>query len=321
VSGTGWVIVAMATGIPAVFLIVYAVLDIVFGRSAIQRRIASLHVFTDRTETARTRWPLLRAGGRWIERRAALNRHAARSATMLDQMGSRVRPSEWLFFRVALGLVLGLVLALLIPVWLGLPVGLLFGYHVPGLLLRSRIERRRQQFADDLPGVLHLMLSSLRSGFTLQQSVEAAVRDDDGPVADELSRALSETRINGEFEDALERAGDRVGSQEMVWLVMAIRLQREVGGSLAEVMQTTADTMRERAYLRRHVRTLSAEGRISAYVLMALPLGSGIMLFATRPEYVRPLYTEAAGLALLGVALLLMIVGGVWLRAATQIEV
>jgi tight adherence protein B len=86
-------------------------------------------------------------------------------------------------------------------------------------------------------------------------------------------------------------------------------------------MQTTADTMRERAYLRRHVRSLSAEGRISAYVLTALPVASGVMLFATRPDYVRPLYTETAGLALLGVALLMMIVGAIWLRAATQIEV
>ncbi|MET0414713.1 MAG: type II secretion system F family protein [Actinoplanes sp.] len=320
-TGNGWVIIALAAGLPAAFLFAYALLDSFFGRSAIQRRIASLRVFTDRTGTPRASWPLVRSAGRWIERHPLLNRYATRSETMLDQLGSTTRPSEWLFLRGAVALATALLLAVLLPVWLGLPAGLLFGYHIPGLLLRSKIERRRQRFADELPGVLQLMLSSLRSGFTLQQSVEAAVRDDDGPVGEELGRALSETRLNGEFEDALERAGERLGSQETIWLVMAIRLQREVGGSLAEVMQTTADTMRERAYLRRHVRTLSAEGRISAYVLTALPVASGAMLFVTRPEYVRPLYTETAGLLMLALAVVMMTVGGLWLRAVTKIEV
>lgn len=319
----GWGVVALVTGSAAMFLLAYVLLDAAFGRTPLQRRLTSLHLFTAveaaPSEPAVRR--LLRAGGRRVEQSTALHRVAGRSATALDQLGSRIRPGEWLVVRAGVAVLAALLLGTLLPAWLGVPTGLVLGFRLPDAVLRSAIRRRRQQFADDLPGVLHLMLSSLRSGFTLQQAVEAAVRDDEGPVAEELSRALSETRISGGFEDALHRAGERVGSQETVWLVMAIRLQREVGGSLAEVMQITADTMRERAHLRRHVRTLSAEGRISGYVLMALPVGTALTLAVMRPEYVRPLYTEIAGIAMLVLALLLLMAGSVWLRSATRIEI
>jgi len=150
---------------------------------------------------------------------------------------------------------------------------------------------------------------------------DAAVRDDEGPVAEELRRALSESRINGEFEDALARAGERIRSQEMIWLVMAIRLQREVGGSLADVMQTTADTMRERAFLIRHVRSLSAEGRFSAIILAALPIAVGLLLYLMRPEYVGALFQQPLGIAMVVAAVFFMIIGTLWLRATVRIEV
>jgi tight adherence protein B len=319
---SGWGLVALITGAAATFLVAYVILEVLFGRSPEQRRIASLKVFTakepKKNEPATRQ--ILAPGGRLIESSPALAAFAARSETLLEQHAAAPKPAEWLWLRLCVAFGAAVLLTVLLPAWLGLPVGLLLGFHLPPLVLRLQIRRRRQQFADDLPNVLQLVLSSLRSGFTLQQAVEAAVRDDEGPVAEQLSQALSEARISGEFEDALERVGERVGSSEMLWLVMALRLQREVGGSLAEVMQTTADTMRERAYLRRQVRTLSAEGRMSAYVLMALPLMTGVALVIMRPGYVRPLYTEPIGLLMLLVAALLMAVGVIWLRAAVKIE-
>ncbi|GIE98419.1 type II secretion system F family protein [Paractinoplanes rishiriensis] len=320
---SGWGPVAVAGTVLAVFLLVWAVLGSTVGRTIEQRRLASLKVFTA-TEPKPADPPFHQFRetlGQAVDEVPALARFAARSEPLLDQLENSARPAEWLALRAAGAVAGAVLLALLLPAWLGLPVGLLIGFNLPTAVLQGRIRRRRQRFADDLPGILHLMLSSLRSGFTLQQSVEAAVRDDTGPVAEELRRALSETRISGEFEDALERVGERVGSTEMVWLVMALRLQKEVGGSLAEVMQTTAETMRERAALRRHVRTLSAEGRISAYVLTALPLVTGSALFVMRPEYVKPLYTELAGIAMSVVAMLLMVVGVLWLRASVRIDV
>jgi tight adherence protein B len=107
----------------------------------------------------------------------------------------------------------------------------------------------------------------------------------------------------------------------MRWLTMAIKLQREVGGSLSEVLQTTADTMREREQLRRNIRALSAEGRLSATILVAMPLLIGLWMVLFRTDYVRPLWTHPLGLVFLGVAVVLMVVGITWLRAVVKVKV
>jgi tight adherence protein B len=102
---------------------------------------------------------------------------------------------------------------------------------------------------------------------------------------------------------------------------MAIRIQRTVGGNLADVLLTTAQTMRERAQVHRQVRALTAEGRLSAYILVALPIGVGGLLFLTKPDYMRPLVTERIGIVMLVVAGLLVAVGGFWMSRLIKVEV
>ncbi len=319
----GPLITAVIAAAGAVFVIAFVILRATVGRTPIQRRFATLRDFSVHRETE-PEPPLRRlvaALGRRAERHPGLVRLTARSAPLLDRHGGPLRPAEWLVVRTGCGLGLAVALGALLSPVSGPIIGLPVGFLGANVVLRSRIRRREQAFADELPGTLQLMISSLRSGFTLHQSIEASVRDDDGPVATELRRALSETRISGDFEDALERIGERMHSAEMIWLVMALRLQREVGGSLVEVMQTTADTMRERAYLQRHVRSLSGEGRVSAYVLGAMPFLAAGGIWVTQPEYLRPLFQQAAGLVMVAVALLLMAIGAVWLRAVVKVEV
>jgi tight adherence protein B len=314
---------AVITAALATFLAGYVVLDVVFGRTPVQRRLGELKLFTVRGEVETIPWTrraVIHAGRR-IEHLSLLVRLAARSEPLLDRLGGNLRPTEWLAVRLFAAGGVGLLGAVLLDVAIGLPVGLLAGFFGANAVLRSRIGRREQAFADELPGALNLMTSSLRSGFTLHQAVEAAVRDDDGPVATELRRALSESRLGDSFEDALERVGDRMRSSEMVWLVMALRLQREVGGSLVDVMQTTADTMRERAYLHRHVRALSGEGRISAYVLTAMPIVSALMIYLTDPEYLKPLVTQPLGMLMLSIAVGSLCIGALWLRVVVRVDV
>jgi tight adherence protein B len=105
------------------------------------------------------------------------------------------------------------------------------------------------------------------------------------------------------------------------WTVIAIRIQREVGGNLAEVLGNTVETMRERAQLRRHIRALSAEGRLSAYILVSLPIMVGGWLFLTRRAYVRPLYTTPLGLSMLTFAAVLIVAGALWMRKMVRVEV
>ena len=243
-------------------------------------------------------------------------------AERLDLAGSERKPAEWVLLGVGGSALLaaGLTFAtgnLLI----GILGGALIGWLGMRAALSIRIGRRRAAFGDQLPDVLQLIAGSLQSGFSLPQSVDAVVREGTQPATSEFSRALAEARLGADLEDALNRVADRMNSTDLRWTVMAIRIQREVGGNLAEVLRTTVATMRERAYLRRQVSALSAEGRLSAYVLIAMPIIVGAWFFYSDPDYMRPLYTTLAGLVMFVGGAVLVVVGALWMRKLIKIEV
>ncbi|MGN6333596.1 MAG: type II secretion system F family protein [Motilibacteraceae bacterium] len=243
-------------------------------------------------------------------------------ALRLDRADVRWRPHEWLLVQVA-AVVVGMVLVALLGGHLlaGTVLGALLGGLAPVAYLRVRTRRRLNSFADGLPETLQLVASSLRSGFSLSQALDAAVQDGRQPLAGEFARALAEARLGSPVEDALDRVADRMRSVDFHWVVMAIRVQHQVGGNLAEVLETTVRTMRERAAMRRQVRALSAEGRLSGYVLIALPIGMFGYMFLTRRDYVDGLWTTGLGLVMSAAALLLTTVGWFWMRKVAQVEV
>jgi tight adherence protein B len=240
----------------------------------------------------------------------------------LDRAGVQLRPSEWVAIRLVAAVVLMAVLsALLNNGVLGVLIGAVGGWLVTALWLSARARKRSAHFAEQLPDVLQLVASSLRSGFSLGQALDGVVHDGVQPAAGEIARALTEARLGGEMEDSLDRVATRMRSQDLAWVVMAIRISREVGGNLAEVLMTTVHTVRERGQLARQVRALSAEGRLSAYVLVAMPVGVGLWLFAVRRDYVRPLYTTGPGIAMLVMAVLGLVVGSWWLSRVVKVQV
>jgi Flp pilus assembly protein TadB len=164
------------------------------------------------------------------------------------------------------------------------------------------------------------VIGSMRSGFSLPQALDSLVRESPDPVATEFGRALAEHRLGADVSDALERLAHRTRSEDLGWAVMAVRIQREVGGNLAEVLQTTVDTMRERGRLRRHVRSLSAEGRLSAWVLIGLPIALGMFMFFFRPGYMAPLVTNPFGVIMLIGGGLLFVIGIFWMSRVVKVE-
>ena len=245
-----------------------------------------------------------------------------RLAARLDLAGIARKPSEWVVLGGSAGLLIAVLVSLLTqsPL-LGILAGALVGWLGMRLIVSVRISRRRAAFADQLPDLLQLVAGSLQSGFSLPQALDAVVREDTQPSAGEFSRALAETRIGSDVEDALERVADRMDSTDLRWAVMAIRIQRSVGGNLVEVLRNTVDMMRERSGLRRHVRALSAEGRLSAYILIGMPVVVGGWLFLSRGGYMRPLYTTPFGLGMLIGAGVLVVLGTVWMRNVIKVEV
>jgi tight adherence protein B len=226
---------------------------------------------------------------------------------------------------VAGGFGLAGVVGVLAALFTGNPImgGVFFAFGiliVIGLLnfLGSREKRR---FENQLPDTLTLISTSLRAGYSLLQAVEAVAAEAPNPTAREFSRAIVEARLGRQVVAALQGITTRTQSQDFEWAVMAIEIQREVGGNLAEVLQTVSETMRQRNRLKGEIRALTAEGRISAIVLGILPFAMGGFLWASNPEYIKTLFETTFGIVALIAGGLLMIAGGIWLRKIVDIEV
>ena len=246
----------------------------------------------------------------------------ARLVRRLEAAGVPLRPAEWLLLQVGVSVGAGALFLLLSagdP--LALLVGLVLGAVVPFLYLSFKEGRRTKAFLGQLADTLQLVAGSLSAGYSLPQALDTVVREGSQPIAGEFNRALVESRLGVPVEDALEGIAERMKSEDFAWVVMAVRIQREVGGNLAEVLNTVAATLRERERLRRQVQVLSAEGKLSAYILGGLPFIFGLYLLLVRRAYITPLYTDPIGIFLLVVLAVQLTVGGFWLRKVVKVEV
>ncbi|MFD0804697.1 type II secretion system F family protein [Nocardioides caeni] len=253
-----------------------------------------------------------------LERNRGLNDRLTRR---LSAAGSEFKPSEWLLLHVGLVFAFGL-LGLLVGKG-DLVVGILFmaiGVVAPPIYLRIQSARRLKAFQKGLPDVLQLISGALSAGLSLAQAVDTVVREGPEPIASEFKRVLVESRIGVPLEDAFEGVAARFQSKDFAWTVMAIRIQRQVGGNLAELLTTVAATMRERASLRRHVSALAAEGRMSAYVLCGLPPGFFMYLFLTNRDFLEPLYADPRGWIISGLAVGWLLIGVFWMSRLVKVE-
>jgi tight adherence protein B len=240
----------------------------------------------------------------------------------LEASGIPLKPPEWAIIHLGIAIAAGLGMALLTGFGLlATLLGLVLGLVLPFLYLSVKEGRRKAEFARSLPETLQLLAGSLAAGYSLPQAVDTVVRESSGPMAVELNRAIVEARLGVPIEDALDTVARRMESVDFEWVVMAIRIQREVGGNLAEVLTNVAATMRERERLRRQVDVLSAEGRLSAIILGALPLLFVIYLILVRPEYIGVLVTNPLGIVMVVVGVILLIAGAFWLRKVVSVEV
>jgi tight adherence protein B len=200
--------------------------------------------------------------------------------------------------------------------------GLLLGVLVPVLVrvvLGLKASRRRTAFVNQLEGSLQLMASSLRSGQSFLQALTTVARDSPEPSREEFTRVLNESRVGRDVGQALDEAAVRMASADLVWVAEAIAINREVGGNLALILDRVTDTIRERGQVRRQVAVLSSEGRISAFVLMALPVGIAGFLAVASPEYIGRLTQSPLGWAMVGVSATMLLLGGLWLRKLVRI--
>jgi tight adherence protein B len=245
----------------------------------------------------------------------------ARIEGQLERADLPLRAGEALFFYVA-GVVVALALAIALTGNLlgGLGVAVLIGL-VPPAALSLLATRKKRQFEALLPDTLQLLASTLRAGYSMMQGIDAVSEEAAEPMGKELRRVMTEARLGRPLEESLDAVAERMESPDFAWAVMAIRIQREVGGNLAELLLTVAETMTERERLRRDVSALTAEGRMSAYVLLGLPVGLCLFLYSINPDYIGLLFERTIGQMLLGAAAVMMVAGYVWMKKIITIEI
>ncbi|MFF1883201.1 type II secretion system F family protein [Pseudarthrobacter sp. NPDC058196] len=230
----------------------------------------------------------------------------------LEQAGLNKEPGDYLLIAGTITLVTT-VAAFLLG---GLGMSILAFIVTPFLLylgLNFLISRRRKAFDAQVPDTLQMFSGGLRAGHSLLRAIDAAAQENDGPMAAELTRIVNETRIGRDLGESMADVSRRTASEDFYWIAQAIEIHREVGGDLAEVLDHVGETIRDRNQVKGQVRALSAEGRISALVLMALPILMFIGLVLFNPTYSRVFTTTFIGFAMLGAAIILLSVGGLWL--------
>jgi tight adherence protein B len=238
----------------------------------------------------------------------------------LERAGVAMSPGEFVAVNVGAVIVAIIVGAILHSFLLVAVLAVLVG-AVPSLVLGRMLNKRLNALNAQLPDVLMILASSMRAGHSFLQALDTVSKEVGDPSGPEFSRVVTEIRLGRTPDDALNALAERVGTEEFRWAMMAVNVQREVGGNLAEVLDTLAQTVRERETVRRQVRVLSAEGRLSMWLLAAIPPAICLYIVWVNPEYMSLLWTTRLGWVMIVMAATLMTVGCFVARKIVRIDV
>ncbi|WP_246669836.1 type II secretion system F family protein [Arthrobacter zhaoguopingii] len=241
------------------------------------------------------------------------------SPAALYNAGLKTKPADFTVLVLVAALLLGIVGTLIA----NLLLGILFAVLTPLLakmLLSVLTDKRRSKFDAQLTDTIQMLIGGLRVGHSMMRSIDAASKEADAPTSEELARIVNETRIGKDSHEAIEEAAARMRSEDFKWVAQAIQINREVGGDLAGVLEEVAGTIRERSEIKGQIKSLSAEGKMSAYVLMALPVGVAVAFAFINPGYLNIFVEDIRGIGMLIGSLLMFALGGFWLSRIVKVR-
>ncbi len=248
-------------------------------------------------------------------------------ASFFQKLKSKIERSNWTVTAgefLAVSALLGAVGAFIGFLGTSSPLAVLLavvGAASPYIFVSRAIASRRSRFEGQLPEVLDLMAASLESGAGVPQALELVVAEADNPSAEEFARVLSATRLGNPIVEALKVMSERLESRDLNWTIQAIIVQQRTGGKLADVLRIVAGFMRGREEVKRELAALTAEGKLSAFILGGLPFGLAIFLLIVNPDYLTPLFTTAIGIAMLVITGTLMLIGFFIMSRIIKIDV
>ena len=195
------------------------------------------------------------------------------------------------------------------------------GFQAPQVWLSQRCAARFRKLENQLPDALTMVANSLKAGFGLLQALSMAAEQLEHPVSTEFAQTVEETNIGSSLEEAFQALSERNENYDLDMVVTAVLVQRSAGGNLAEILQTVTDTMRERVRIKGEIQTLTAQQRLTGFVIALLPVGVGAMFLVISPEYIKTLFIDPMGRVMLIMSVFLEAIGVVVIRRILSIEV
>ncbi len=311
----GLALVAAAVAFLGVLLVIVGFYQARGSESAARRRLRTLERYTAPQADGSTPLALRDRGSAWAER----------TRSELDRAGLALKLHEYVTMRVLVGLLAFAVVLLLggattVAVLLALAAGG-GGYMLPAFYVRGRIGKQVRKFNNQLEDMLTMVSNSLRAGFGLLQAFDLAAEQAQPPMSTELNRLLRDTRMGASVEEALQNMGERVGSYDLDVVITAILIQRSVGSNLSEVLDKVAHTIRERTRIKGEINTLTAQKRLSGFVVGLMPAAFVLLMLVISFDYMSTLFTDPLGRLLLIVAVALDIIGVAVIKRIVSIEI
>jgi tight adherence protein B len=241
-------------------------------------------------------------------------KHWKKIDTLLQRADVPLRTPEFAYIMLGFGLLFAFLHTVVWHELWSMLLGFAEGVCVPYVFLSFRARKRLKTFDEQLPDMLVTMAASLKAGHSFRQGVQSVVDEGVDPAAKEFKRVLNETRLGRPMDDALAEMAARVGSKNFEFVMSAVTIQRQVGGSLAGLFDMVADTVRQRQQFHRKIRGLTAMGRMSAYTLVGLPFFVGLAIYVINREYMKPLLTTSTGHKLIILMFVMMTIGSLMLK-------
>jgi tight adherence protein B len=286
--------------------------------SWLKRRLAS-HVEPSRGRaakhrTGRERLAMLSGLFRVTETTFAHRRQWRNLQLLLERADLPLRTVEFAWLLIGCSFVLAVLAAIISGGAIAILGCFLVGGFVPYLFVWMKAKRRMRAFEDQLPDLLITMAASLKAGHSFKQGIQSVVDEGQDPAAKELRRVITDTQLGRPMEAALHDTADRIGSKNFSFVITAVNIQRQVGGSLAGLFDMVADTVRDRQQFARKIRSLTAMGRMAAYVLIGLPFFIALAMTVLNPTYMDPLFHTHTGHMLIMGGLTMMAFGSLILK-------
>lgn len=237
----------------------------------------------------------------------------------LENAGIRLSQTEYMVLVIAgatVGALVGLVIGVPAISVLLIVLAPLVGHLVLGFLAG----KRRAKFDGQLGDTLQLLSGGLRAGHSILRAIDAAATESQSPTSEEMRRVITETSLGRDLLASLTDTSERMQNEDFVWIAQAIQINREVGGNLAEVLDQVNETIRERSEIKGHIKSLAAEGKFSAYILIAMPFGIVMLLMTLNPSYMNSMFTHPLGWGMVGASLVLMTIGSLWMRKIIDLK-